>query len=313
MKIYGDFIYFNEETGRDEFDPYVYSVFFANKIQERLLIPEEEGGGTVTLGLSLEAFADKLESDLESFYKRFYGEIVADEELSILQEEIEEKVGIRIEFINFFTLCSFVNALIREHLFVLLKPLPNDVIGEIKEPKEIIITDADGTKVSITRKRLVNAVVKVIKSTNSKEYEIEKIVRIDEITNNVVMQSKFVSLIAIFLQKYFPDARRRKNCCRVSEPEQRLILRMLMHFNLSPEGITLTTSRFRQLIGYFDTLEKNEADMSLMGFHKITFVKYEDWSRNARDWTKTSFILHPLEEGDKISLENASELIKNLK
>ena len=80
MKTYGDFIYFNEETGRDEFDPYVYSVFFADNIQERLLIPEEEGGGTMTLGLSLEAFADKLESDLESFYKRFYGEIVADKE-----------------------------------------------------------------------------------------------------------------------------------------------------------------------------------------------------------------------------------------
>lgn len=312
MKTYGDFIYFNEETGRDEFDPYVYSVFFANKIQERIYL-SGDSGETVTLGLSLVAFADKLESDLESFYKRFFGEIVADKELSKLQEEIEENVGIRIEFLNFYTLCSFVDALIREHYFILLKPSAKDALAEFKDAKEVTVTDADGTKVSITRKRLVNAVVKVIRSTNSNEYEIEKIVRIDEITNNVVMQSKFVSLIAIFLQKYFPDAKRRKNCCRVSEPEQRLILRMLMHFNLSPEGVTLTTSRFRQLIRYFDALEKNEADLPLLGTHKLTPVKYEDWSRNAKDWTKTSFILHPLEKGDQIYFDNAEELIKNLK
>lgn len=313
MKTYGDFIYFNEETGRDEFDPYVYSVFFADKIQERLLIPEEDGGGTVTLGLSLETFAKKWESDPESFYKRFYGEIVADEELSKLQEEIEENVGIKIEFINFYTLCSFVDALIREQYFILLKPTAKDIISEVKEAKEVTITNADGTKVSVTSKKLVDEMVKAISAVDNKVYEIEKIVRIDEITNNVVMQSKFVSLIAIFLQKYFPDARRRKNCCRVSEPEQRLILRMLMHFSLSPEGVTLTASRFRQLISYFDTLNKNEARIPLMGTLKLTPVKYEDWSRNAKDWTKTSFILHPLEKGDIISLENLSEAIKDLK
>lgn len=312
MKTYGDFIYFNEETGRDEFDPYVYSVFFANKIQERIYL-SGDSGETVTLGLSLEAFADKLESDLGSFYKRFYGEIVADKELSKLQEEIEENVGIKIEFINFYTLCSFVDALIREQYFILLKPTAKDIISEVKEAKEITITDADGTKVSVTSKKLVDEMVKAISAVDNKVYEIEKIVRIDEITNNVVMQSKFVSLIAIFLQKYFPDARRRKNCCRVSEPEQRLILRMLMHFKLSPEGVTLTTSRFRQLTSCFETLEKNEADIPLAGNHKITPVKYEDWSRNAKDWTKTSFILHPLEKGDIISLENLSEAIKDLK
>lgn len=313
MKTYGDFIYFNEKTGRDEFDPYVYSIFFADNIQERLLVPEEDGGGTVTIGLSLEAFAKKWESDPKSFYKRFYGEIVADEELSKLQKEIEENVGIRIEFINFYTLCSFVDVLIREQYFILLKPTVKDIIGEVKEAKEVTITNADGTKVSVTSKKLVDEMVKAISAVDNKIYEIEKIVRIDEITNNVVMQSKFVTAIAYFLKRYFPDARRRKNCCKVSEPEQRLILRMLAHFELAPKNYTLSSSRFRQLISYFDTLYKNEAKIPLMGTLKLTVVKYEDWSRNARDWTKTSFILHPLEEGDMISIENLKEVAMNMK
>lgn len=313
MKIYGDFIYFNEETRRNELDTYAYSVFFANNIQERLLIPEEEGGGTVTIGLSLEAFAKKWESDPKSTYKKFYGEIAADEELSKLQDELEEKVGIRIEFVNFFTLCSFVDALIREQYFILLKPTVKDIIGEIKDAKEITITKANGTKVSVSSKNLVDGIIKAISTVDNKMYEIEKIVRIDEITNNVVMQSKFVTAIAYFLKRFFPDARRRKNCCVVSEPEQRLILRMLTHFELAPKNYTLTSSRFRQLISYSDALVKNEAHIPLMGTHKLTPVKYEDWSRKAKDWTKTSFILHPLQEGDTISFENLKEAIKNMK
>ncbi len=315
METYGEFIKYNENTGRDEFDGYVYSTFFAEKIQNRIIIPET--GEEVLEGLTLPAFAKIWESNPEKVFKGFYGQIVEDKDLSELQEEIKEKVGIRIEFFNFYILCSFVNALIRESYFMLLKPTAKDIISEVKDAKEVTITNADGTKVTVTSKNLVDDIVKVIRLKGETKimYEIDRIVRIDEIANNVVMQSKFVTAIAYFLKRFFPDAKRRKNCCVVSEPEQRLILRMLTHFELAPKNYTLTSSRFRQLIGYYNTVVKDEGFSNFPGFgyFPVAPVKYEDWSRKDKDWTKTSFILHPLQEGDTISLDNLKEAADNMK
>ena len=118
------------------------------------------------------------------------------------------------------------------------------------------------------------------------------------------MQSKFAFWIATFLREYFPDAKRRSNCCMVSEPEQRLILRLLTYFKLAPEDVTLTSARFRQLIICYHNLKMDDGYSRFpeIGIVPVTFVKYEDWHRKSMDWTKTSLVLHPFHEGETITI-----------
>ena len=303
FNAYPERFQYNKELGRTEYDITVYASYFAEHIQER--IPTEKDGEWVYDGLSYGDFAVRWEKEPDRFIKALQ-KMLADKELLSLQDELEEKVGIKLDFLNFYPLCAFVDAIVRERYFVLLKPTSKDVLAELKEAKEVTITNSDGTKVSVTNTRLVEAAINAIKESDDdgKHYETERMVRVDEIANNVIMQSKFAYWIATFLQKYFPNAKRRKNCCMVSEPEQRLILRLLIYFKLAPEGMTLTTSRFRQLIGCYYNLrdENGYSCLPEIGTVPLIFVKYEDWHRKDMDWTKASLILHEFKEGETITI-----------
>lgn len=303
MKAFGDFVKYNKELGINEYDITVYASFFANNIQ--LHLEYDDKGNWVYDGLSYDEFAVRWDNDPERFGKALQ-KMIADKELSNLQEEIEEKIGIRIDYLNFYPLCAFVDAIVRERYFVLLKPATKNIVSELKEVQEIVITNSDGTKVTINNNQIIETAVNAIKTkvNEGKHYETEKMVRIDEFANNVVMQSKFAFWIATFLREYFPDAKRRSNCCMVSESEQRLILRLLTYFKLAPENITLTAARFRQLIICYHQLKMDEGYSVLpeVGIVPVTFVKYEDWHRKSMDWTKTSLVIHPLVEGETITI-----------
>ena len=303
MKGFTKFISYNKELGRNEYDITVYLVYFANNIQEHF--PGEKEGEWISDGLSYWDFAEKWDKDPERFVKAL-NKMKADKELSKLQDEIEKKLGIQLDYFNFYPLCAFVNAIVRERYFILLKPTVKDIVAELKEAKEITITNTDGTKVKINDAKLIESAINGIKASedDGKHYETEKMVRIDEIANNVIMQAKFAFYIATFLQKYFPEVKRRKNCCMVTEPEQRLILRLLSYFKLAPEGITLTTSRFRQLISCYHNLKMDNGYSTFpkVGTVPVIFVKYEDWHKKNFDWTKTSLTLHPFKEGETITI-----------
>ena len=303
MKAFGDFVRFNKELGINEYDITVYASFFADNIQ--LHLQYDDKGNWVYDGLSYDEFAIRWDNDPDRFCNALQ-KMLADEELGKLQDEIEEEVGIRIDYFNFYPLCAFVDALVRERYFVLLKPTAKDILSNLKEAKEITITNSDSSKVTFSNHQLIEAVVNVIKAKadDGEKYETERMVRIDEIANNVVMQSKFAFWIATFLREYFPNAKRRNNCCMVSEPEQRLILRLLTYFNLAPDNITLTTARFRQLIICYHNLKMDEGYSMFpeIGIVPVTFVKYEDWHRKSMDWTKTSLVLHPFHEGETITI-----------
>lgn len=304
LTAYTDRIRYNKELGRNEYDITVYASYFADHIHP--YYETGENGERVYSGLSYDDFAIRWEKEPDRFIKALQ-KMLKDNELLGLQDELEEKVGIKLDFLNFYPLCAFVDAIVRERYFILLKPTIKDILAELKEAKEITITNTDGTKVNITNTELVEKVIDSIKAIedDGKHYETEKMVRIDEIANNVVMQSQFVYLIATFLKSYFPDAKRRKNCCMVSEPEQRLILRLLIYFKLAPEGMTLTTSRFRQLIGCYHNLKMGNEYSTLpeIGTVPVTFVKYEDWHRKDMDWSKPSLTLHPFNEGETITIK----------
>lgn len=295
---------YNKELGRTEYDITAYTSYFANHIHPYYEIGDN--GERVYDGLSYGQFAIRWEKEPDRFFKGL-NKMLADKVLLKLQDELEEKVGIKLDFLNFYPLCAFVDAIVRERYFILLKPTVKDILAELKEAKEITITNTDGSKVYITNTELVEKVTSALKETedDGKHYEAEKMVRIDDIANNIIMQSKFAYWIATFLKEYFPDAKRRKNCCMVSEPEQRLILRLLIYFKLAPEGMTLTTSRFRQLIGCYHNLKMDDSYSIFpkIGTMPVTFVKYEDWHRKDMDWSKTSLTLHPINEGVTITIK----------
>ena len=303
MKAFGDFVRYNKELGINEYDITVYASFFADNIQ--LHLEYDDKGSWVYDGLSYDDFAVRWDKDPDRFCNALQ-KMIKDEELSKLQNEIEEKTGIRIDYFNFYPLCAFVDAIVRERYFVLLKRPTKDILSELKDAKEIVITNSDNTKVAISNNQLIEAAVSAIKANanEGKHYETEKMVRIDEIANNVVMQSKFTFWIATFLREYFPNAKRRSNCCMVSEPEQRLILRLLTYFNLAPDNTTLTTARFRQLVICYHNLKIDECYSVFpeIGIVPVTFVKYEDWHRKSMDWTKTSLVLHPLQKGETVTI-----------
>lgn len=300
---YGEFIRYNKELGINEYDITVYASFFADHIQ--LHLEYDDKGSWVYDGLSYDEFAIRWDKDPDRFCKALQ-KMIADKELTKLQEEIEEQTGIKIDLFNFYPLCAFVDAIVRERYFVLLKPTIKDIVSEIKETKEIVIKNSDGTKVTISNNQLIEAAVNAIRSkaSDNKHYETEKMVRIDKIANNVVMQSKFAFWIATFLREYFPNAKRRSNCCMVSESEQRLILRLLTYFKLAPENVMLTSSRFRQLIICYHNLKMDDGYSMFpkIGIVPVTFVKYEDWHRKSMDWTKTSLIIHPFEKDETITI-----------
>lgn len=294
--------YLVDENGN--YDILWYCGYFAQKIQTKLPTPE---GSFVYDGLSLVDFGKRF--DIEELNK-----MLADEELSKLQHELEKKseddvksVGINLDMANFYMLCQFINAIVRERYFILLKPTIKDTLAELNEVSGISFTCKDGTKATTNNTKLVKATLDAIKAnidSDSCEYESYKLVKIEDFADNIIMQSKFAYWVATFLREYFPEAHRRSNCCMVSAPEQRLILRMLSHCGLAPEGITLSEARFRQLIGFVHKLKMEESYMKLpdMDWLPATFVKYEDWHRKNIDWTSPNLKLHPIEKGETVRI-----------
>ena len=307
MKAYTQYVEYNKELGGYEYNIYVYAEFFAQNIQDCSIL--EDGtkyyaypfGRYVQLSVSNEEHIKNITDNMQKLFP--------DKEFDGIQTELEEKIGIQVDGINLYVLCDFIDKVVREEYFILLKPTVKDIVAEIKEikeAKELVLTNADGSKVSITNSKMIEAALTAMKECedDSKNYEDYKLVRIDEFANNVLIQSRFAYWVAATLKEFFPNAKRRKNCCMVSEVEQRLILKMLSYFKLAPEGVSLTPSRFRQLINYYDNTKKEESISNFpdeIGRLPVTFVKYEDWHRKDIDWQNPKLQLHPMADGETVT------------
>ena len=311
MKGYVKYARYNEELGRYEYNQSVYAQFFAQNIQSYLILED----GTKYYAYPYLKYAKLRDNDSETTLNNIK-RIFPDEQLAGIQNELEEKIGIQVDMINFYVLCDFVNEVVREQYFILLKPTVKDIVAEIKEAKELAITNTDGSNVSITNSKMIEVAIKAMKECeyDSKLYEADKIVKLDGFANNIVIQSRFAYYVAATLKEFFPNAKRRKNCCMVSEVEQRLIMRMLSYFKLAPEDVTLTTSRFRQLIGFYKQtkIDNDITNLPLtklpdeIGYFPIFCVKYEDWDRNNIDWQNPKLQLHPLKNDDIVTFEDCT-------
>ena len=292
-------------TNGDSLDTFVYCRYFAENLHHYSVM---EDGEKVYEGLSYDTYCYR--HDKEAMERMEKGEIpegflklISDKELRVIHKDVIEKTKIKLDPLNFFELCAFVNAIVRERYFILLKPTIKDTLEELKDVTKITFTSENGKSTETTNSTLIDYLLKSAKESPKEEgYETFKMVKGDELIDNIYLQSRFVFYLARFLQEYFPDAVRRANCCMVSLPEQRFILRMLSYFGLAPDGITLTDSRFRQLISFFKNNPLNDTlgKFPDIGYVPIDFVKYQDWRK--KDWYKHP--IQPFEVGEIISFKD---------
>lgn len=232
--------------------------------------------------------------------KKLYIKWANDDKLDKLHRELT-KSGLKLCPLNFFTLSLYILTIIREQGFALLKPTVADTLSELSElseVKSITFTDANGKTVTSNNSQLIDMVMGNIKAGDKEIYECNKFVRVDELTDKMLIQSSFAYNVALFLKEYFKDYPRRGNCCMVSAKEQELIRYMVYFFGLAPA--VLSKSRFRQWIKYYNEHRDRVNTAKIAGeILPLQFVRYKDWKGGNVKLDK----VEGLEIGDSVSFK----------
>lgn len=271
-----------------------YIDFFMNQLQNRC----EIDGKTYLEGENAaSAFINNLTPQL--FHSPDFSRWIKDDDLEQLHKEIKDK-GMKLCPLNFFTLCQYILTIIKEQYLILLKPTVADTLSGLSDVTAITFTNADGSSISSSNSELVKMVMDCVKDAGEKKYEADRMVRVDKITDKVLIQSSFAYYVALFLKEYFKDYPRRSNCCMVSATEQKLILYMLYFFGLAPAP--LTDSRFRQLIAYYKEHQTRVSYSILpeIGVVPIEIIKYGDWKDGN---IKLDKLKYPLGVGDTVTIQ----------
>lgn len=286
VTIYEDIL--DKENNSIYIDKYIN--FFMEHLQNRIEL--EDGSSQLEGELASNDFISNLlqrfASDEET--KKWMEDATIDK----LHTEITSN-GMKLCPINFFTLCQYILHIIKEQYFALLKPTIADTLAELRDVKAIFFINGDDKTVTTNNKKLIKQIIDNLNAEETTEYEVEKIVKIDEIADKSLIQANFTYYVALFLKEYFKDYPRRSNCCMVSYTEQKLILYMLYFFGLSQTP--LTDSRFRQLISQYHTrrIKVNYSKIPNLGIVSLDLVKYKDW-KNGLNWDR----LDPLKVGETV-------------
>lgn len=284
----------NSDTTETNFTD--YAVFFANEVQKKINID----GIIVWEGVTLTDFCKVWNTDAAHFKEEFDCFI---EKLSFLKIANElSRIEVNIEIVRFYFLCKFIKDIATEHYFCLLKPQIKDTLKEFDNIDSITFTNKNDSHTSGNSK-----LIDIIKNTianhiddDSTHYEVEKWVKIGDISNKIAVNSKFVYYMATFLSSYFPNAKRRANCGLVDRVEQDLIRHTLYALDMTPAVITL--SRYRQLIQYYNKIQTTASHSIVDGkLFPITFIKYADWHNKTIDWTTPNAKIAPLKVGETVS------------
>lgn len=267
-----------------------YINFFIKNLQNRY----ELDGKTYLEGASAaRTFLDNLTPQL--FVNPDFDRWIKDEDLESLHKQIKEN-GMKLCPLNFYTLCQYILTIIKEQYLILLKPTIADTLSELDEVESITFKTKKGKTITTSNTELLKMVMANIKEGEANTYERAKFVKIDEIADNILIQSSFTYYVALFLKEYFKDYPRRNNCCMVSALEQKLILYMLSFFELAP--YPLTDSRFRQFISYYNK-HRSRVTLSILpevGIVPMEFIKYKDWKGKSIKLDQ----LDPLKEGETV-------------
>lgn len=281
---------FDKESGTIIIDRYI--CYFLENLQYKV---EIDGKTYLEGSNSAQNFLSQLSPQL--FQSPDFDRWVNDDKLNLLHKEVKDN-GMELCPLNFYTLCHYILSIIKEQYLLLLKPTIADTLIEIKDVRAITFTNADGKKISTNNAELIKLLLENIKAGDNNTYEADRFVRVDKLTDKILLQSSFTYNIALFLKEYFKDYHRRTNCCMVSAIEQKLILYMLYYFGLAPAP--LTDSRFRQLIGYYKEHQTrvNYSIFPELGVVPVEIIKYGDWKDGN---IKLDKLKYPIHKGDKIT------------
>lgn len=288
-------------TNNNEIDYTGYAKFFAENIQYRL----DSEGVTVYEGMSLTDFckwwldnSDRHEQDFRRFLNKF-----ANNKADLETANKLEQIGVNIEVESFYFLCRFVKEIVAGHYFCLLKPQIKDTLKELDDIDTIMFTSKDGSHTESRHSKLIDIVRSAIANntdSDSTEYEVEKWVKTEDISNKIAVNSKFANYMIMFLSSYFPNAKRRANSGTIDTAEQSLVCKALFALDMTPAVIS--SARYRQMKMYYTKIKTNASHIIIGGkLFPITFVKYEDWHNKKVDWTAIDAPLTPLKVGESVS------------
>ena len=260
-------------------------------------------------GICFSVFAARHHNCIKDFLPALY-EIVADKGIETLIASINEKLKIRIDVLNLYMLCAYVNELIREQYVVLLKKPTKEALEELGELEEIVFKDKEGKIVSTSYDNLLKVCLEsAIEYLRTKGEVIEtaKIGRYDKIGSMVdksIIKCQFAYYVAKFLSIAFPDANREHQGKKtiVSPLEQELILRLMGYFELGLKYDTVSTDNFRKLIIQYQNLKYPINDY-------ILYLKHDDWGRKI-NWKNPELKLQKVsKEEEDIIWHNSNTLI----
>ena len=291
MKINKEFV-----LGNGEYNVCAYCDYFVENLQD-MLISENS---IIRNRMSIERF--------KKFYPKSiidYGLLKLDNDSNLLKIIKELKaIGVNLDLPNFYVLCKYINALIRNDGYILLKPTFKDTLSELEDVVEISFKNKNGQVVTTTNSVLVEHLIETIKQIKDDgRYETYKIARIDKagLVNNRLLQIRFVYLTTAFLQDYFKDAHRRSNAM-LDTKEQNLIMKMMAKMELS--SVELNEDSYRKIVSEARKIANYNDNIDQLTKEGVTYIKYEDWhNRKKSDWSSPNIKLHPISDEETIILD----------
>lgn len=285
MNIYSQHLRENE-NGISEICPFDYLEFYDANIHPYDVFQFYDGPGKIYEGITADEFL------LRHKKEGFIGAaqlILNDKKLSELQEELEAE-GKQVCMFNLYILCLFLIEKAKMKYVALLKPTTQDILSELKNVSKITFNNEDGTTVESTSDTLIKTVLEALeakKEHTTQQYEVEKVVTWDKVSNKILIQSCFVYDLSVFLFEYFPVLRKKR--ALVSAKEKKLILYLLKLFGLSPEQPT--DKRWFQLMNYYKQIKNSGTEMQKLKADgktlllRLCFIPYSMWHNGKIDWT----------------------------
>ena len=297
MNMYGqDFV--TDEYGIQVLNCFKYLDFYEAQIQPYTLIHHEGKKYKIYEGIT----ADEFQLENNNFLD-LMNLLLPDKRLVQLQSELE-KEGKQVCMFNIYVLAKFLIERGKKRYIFLLKPRISDVLATLNDVTKVSFTNKDETVVKSTSPKLIQILMEALekkKDSDQSEYEVDKIVTWDQVSNKSVMQSYFVHDLTIFLNKYFPV--KRKKDALVSTKEVELILYLMKLLGLSTAE--LTNKRHSQLMSLYKQISKqkqNYGRFNIDGKERILpimFIPYSVWNYGKLDWTMEELPELKLKTGDK--------------
>lgn len=279
-------------------DVWCYCKYFAEHIQQRW--------DNTPDGIHLYDYADQQERDQRAFMVKLL-EFTRDGRLCEYQEMMERH-GVKVNGLALCNLCMFVIEIIRSRIAIMLRPRVCDTLEEIDaagEPVQLELTTEDGKRISTDNRRLVNAVVKLVRdmSNDEQEYEVGRLTRRNQVVTKEASQVEFFYFMEYFLHDYFPIKRGLRGNAKLLPEEYQMIGYWMKWFGLSP--VEVTPERMRQLrMRVTDVLSSISCFTLPIGENKSVtlqgnILKYVDWRAGRINPLKKS--VGTMQEGDTLS------------